>query len=62
MTDTKAVFSALIVVLVLAIAWWVLLGHPREKFLLDVAECTGKDTSQAAWDACAVTVRDGQKS
>ena len=49
--------AASLVVLVALLAWNQVYVQPRQDFLLAVAECTGEDTSDAAWKRCSEEIR-----
>ncbi|MDB4278654.1 hypothetical protein N9917_03550 [Deltaproteobacteria bacterium] len=55
--DILGAAVSLILLLTFAVGWQVWYVQPREDFLLAVAECTGDDLSQSAWDQCYAEVR-----
>jgi hypothetical protein len=44
--------AAIVIFVAVGLAWFFLYVQPREEFLLSVAECTGADSSEAAWQRC----------
>ena len=55
--DAVGVLVALMLAITIGVGWYFWYVQPREDFLLAVAECTGDDLSEAAWELCSEQVR-----
>ena len=57
LTDIRMMFGLGILATLFAVSWFVFYVQPREDFLLSVAECTGDDSSETAWERCSEEIR-----